>query len=81
LKQVEDIEADDQVDLREVYQAVREWLKARNATIHQFVKVTEGNQQFDGESRMKQAKTAARDGMKLMRSISALIRKHNKWVQ
>ncbi len=81
LKQVEDIEANDQTDLRDVYQAIREWLKARNATIHQFVKVTEGNHQFDGESRMRQAKTAARDGMKLMRSISALIRKHNKWAQ
>lgn len=79
LKQIEDIEANDQADLREVYQAIREWLKARNATIHQFVKVTEGNQQFDGEGRMKQAKTAARDGKVLMKLISKLVKKHNKW--
>lgn len=79
LKQVEDTRAEVQSDLIEAYEAIREWSKARNATIHQFVKVTDRNQQLNGDGRIQQAKTAARDGIRLMRKISALVRKHNKW--
>lgn len=79
LKQLEDTRAEVQMDLNEAYEAVREWSKARNATIHQFVKVTDRNHQSDGDDRIRQAKAAARDGIRLMRKVSALVRKHNSW--
>ena len=81
LKQVTDIEPEDQVELRAAYASIREWGNARNETIHQFVKVTEQNQDLDGNGRVRNAKTAARDGIRLMKMISALVRKHNKWKQ
>ena len=81
LKQVTDIEPEDQVELRDAYASIREWGNARNETIHQFVKVTEQNQDLDGNGRVRNAKTAARDGIRLMKMISALVRKHNKWKQ
>jgi hypothetical protein len=80
LKQVEDTRAEDKRDLIEAYDAIREWSKARNATIHQFVKVTDRNQQSNGDDRIRQARAAARNGIRLMRKVSALIRKYNKWM-
>lgn len=79
LKQVEDIEPEDQSELRAAYVATREWVSARNETIHQFVKVTDQNHLADGKDRVRQAKAAARSGMRLMRLISNLVRKYNKW--
>lgn len=79
LKQIQDIEDEEQTDLREAYVLIRDWGKARNAAIHQFVKVTDHNQQLCGRDRIRQAKTAAREGIRLMRVISTLVRKHNKW--
>lgn len=81
LKQVTDIEPEDQVELRAAYASIQEWGNARNKTIHQFVKVTDQNQDLDGKGRVRNAKTAARDGIRLMKMISALVRKHNKWAQ
>jgi hypothetical protein len=79
LKQVTDIEPEDQVELRAAYASIREWGNARNETIHQFVKVTDQNHRADGKDRARQAKAAARSGMRLMRKVSALVRKHNRW--
>lgn len=79
LKQVEDIEPEDQIDLRAAYLSIRQWTDARNETIHQFVKVTDQNHQADAKDRIRQAKTAARDGKTLMKLISKLVKKHNKW--
>jgi hypothetical protein len=79
LKQVEDIESEDQTELRAAYVAIREWGNARNETIHQFVKVTDQNNQADAKDRIQQAKIAARDGRNLMRLIAQLIKKQNKW--
>lgn len=79
LKQVEDIESEDQTELRAAYVSTREWGSARNETIHQFVKVTDQNHQSNGYDRTQQARAAARDGIRLMRKMSALVRKHNRW--
>lgn len=79
LKQVEDIESEDQIELRAAYVSIREWGNARNETIHQFVKVTDRNQKSNGDDRIRQAKAAAREGIQLMKKISALVRKYNKW--
>jgi hypothetical protein len=81
LKQVTDIEPEDQIELRAAYVSIREWGNARNETIHQFVKVTDQNQGLDGKGRIRNAKTAARNGIRLMKMISTLVRKHNKWTQ
>jgi hypothetical protein len=81
LKQVTDIEPEDQIELRAAYVSIREWGNARNETIHQFVKVTDQNPLADPKERIQQAKTAARQGVRLMRRISALVRKHNSWVE
>ena len=81
LKQIEDIKTENQNELRVAYGAIRHWADARNETIHQFVKVTEENQDLDGKDRIRNAKTAARDVIRLMKMISALVRKHNKWTQ
>jgi hypothetical protein len=80
LKQIEDIESEDQTELRAAYVSIREWGNARNATIHQFVKVSDQNHQADAKDRIRQAKTAARDGKILMKLISKLVKKHNKWI-
>jgi hypothetical protein len=81
LKQVTDIEPEDQIELRAAYVSIREWGNARNETIHQFVKVTDQNPLANPKERIQQAKTAARQGVRLMRRISALVRKHNSWVE
>lgn len=81
LKQVEDIESEDQTELRAAYLSIREWGNARNETIHQFVKVTDQNHYINGRDRVSQAKAAALNGMRLMRQISKLVRKHNKWTE
>jgi hypothetical protein len=79
LKQVEDIESEDQTELRAAYVSTREWGRARNETIHQFVKVTDQNHQSSCDDRAQQARAAARNGIRLMRKVSALVRKHNRW--
>lgn len=81
LKQVEDIESEDQTELRAAYVSIREWGNARNETIHQFVKVTDQNHYINGRDRVSQAKAAALNGMRLLRKISKLVRKHNKWTK
>jgi hypothetical protein len=79
LKQLNGLEPMDHEDLRAVYSSLQNWGDARNATIHQFVKVADHNHQSGGDERIHKAKAAARDGMRLMRQTSALIRKYNKW--
>ncbi len=79
LKQVEDIESQDQTELRAAYAAIRHWANARNETIHQFVKVTDQNHEATSKDRIQQGKMAAREGRVLMQLISKLIKKHNKW--
>jgi hypothetical protein len=79
LKQVTDIEPEDQIELRAAYALIRDWGSARNETIHQFVKVTDQNHRANAKNRTRKAKTAARDGKALMKLISKLVRKHNKW--
>lgn len=79
LKQVEDIEPEDQIELRTAYASIREWGNARNETIHQFVKVTDQNRLANAKDRTRKAKTAARDGKALMKLISKLVKKHNRW--
>lgn len=79
LKQVTDIEPEDQFELRAAYASIREWGNARNETIHQFVKVTDQNHLANAKDRTVKAKTAARDGKALMKLISKLVKKHNNW--
>lgn len=79
LKQVTDIEPEDQVELRDAYTSIREWGNARNETIHQFVKVTDQNHLANAKDRTLKSKTAARDGKALMKLISKLVKKHNNW--
>jgi hypothetical protein len=79
LRQIEDIESEDQAELRATYVSIRDWSNARNEAVHQFVKVAEENNLANVKDRKHQAKIAARDGQILMRIISKLVRKHNKW--
>jgi len=79
LKQLDALEDGSQMELTAAYQSIREWTKARNETIHQFVKVTSQNEHLDGTQRLKQSKLTAQQGVVLMRKISSLVRKYNDW--
>jgi hypothetical protein len=79
LNQLGHIELPESLDLLATYEKIRVWSSARNEVIHQFVKITEKNQRLTPKGRARRAAKAARDGKSLMRQVSLLVRKHNKY--
>jgi hypothetical protein len=74
-----DIEPAENADLRELYASVVAWSADRNAVVHQFVKVADGDGQVSAEERAAHAKRTAASGRKIMRASSRLIKKHNRY--
>lgn len=68
-----------EADLIAVYEAVSVWAEDRNRVVHQFVKRTANDEVLSPEERIKDGMKTAQKGLVLMRKISALVRKYNKW--
>lgn len=66
-------------DIIDIYQSLAMWAEKRNAVVHQFVKVTDGDELHSGKERIAYGKKTAKEGIELARKVSNLIRKHNKW--
>ncbi len=68
-----------EAELIAVYGAVSVWAEDRNRVVHQFVKRTSNDEVLSPEERIKDGMKTAQKGLALMRKISALVRKYNKW--
>ncbi len=60
-----------------IYEAVKAWTPRRNELLHQMVKFADGDDK-DWEMRLKDAQSAAADGLALFRKLDQLVRKLNK---
>jgi len=79
LKEIKKSGLETDPDLLAVYPAISAWAVRRNAVVHQFVKLTDADEAASGDDRIEAGMKTAKVGMDLMRKISSLVRKHNKW--
>lgn len=64
-------------DAKTVYEEVQEWASQRNESLHEMVKLAEGDAK-DWKAKLKEAHSTAKDGLKLFRQLDVLVRKLNK---
>lgn len=64
-------------EAREIYESIGLWSKKRNAAIHEFAKLREGSSK-KWETKYKEAKSAANNGLTLFRDLDKLVRKLNR---
>jgi hypothetical protein len=61
------------------YEKISIWAEARNDVVHQFVKRTDVDKALSAEERQTVSRATAETGIELMKEISRLVRRHNKW--
>jgi hypothetical protein len=66
-------------DLVAAYEKISAWAEARNDVVHQFVKRTDVDKALSAEERQTVSRATAETGIELMKEISRLVRRHNKW--
>jgi hypothetical protein len=66
----------DPSEAKAIYERVIEWADSRNKAIHEFVKLEEEGTK-DWDAKYREAKAAAKAGVKLFRDLSEAVRKLN----
>lgn len=64
-------------DAKAVYKNVQEWADRRNESLHEMVKLAEGDAK-DWNAKLEEAQSAAVDGLRLFKKLAALVKKLNK---
>jgi hypothetical protein len=65
------------LDAKAIYKEVKAWADGRNESLHQMVKLAEGDEN-DWEARLKEAQATAEAGVPLFNKLDALVKKLNK---